>query len=525
MMKNRKRDNYMSLKILIGGLFILVFGFGCQMDQSRPNIILIMGDDIGFSDIGAYGSEIKTPNLDLLAQEGIRFSTFYNMSKCNPTRSSLLTGLYKGGEGAVSMAGLLKQNGYQTMMSGKEHFDEWVPEYCRVEENFDERFYFWINTEFFIPPDGVFDNPFIYNGKELTVDEIDYEREPFFKTDVFVDYALRWLNEKENDPFFLYLPFHAAHYPLQARPEDIEKYIDIYKQGWDQLRDKRYGRLLEMGLIPEKAKLSTPTDNIHQRRRGVQEGTSKGDLIPKYRPWDSLTDIEKEELGLEMAVFAAMVDRMDQNIGRVIDWLKEHNELDNTIILYLSDNGSCPYDSNVDLSVPPGPAHSYRTLSAAWANLGNTPFRYFKQFGHEGGSHTQLIVHWPEGIEARGEITDQPGHVVDIFPTILDIAGINYPQTYQGYPSIELHGSSLLPVLQGEQREEPGFFISGNGEPFRMFRKGKWKIVRANNDSWELYDLEEDPTETKDLAFQMPEVLSRMEQSYLLAKEQLNWKN
>lgn len=500
-------------------LSILVLLSGCKEEkpktQSRPNILLIIGDDIGFSDIGCYGSEIKTPNLDNLAENGIRFTTFYNASKCNPTRSNLLTGLYKGDNRSINFVQLFEDTGYNTIHTGKEHFDKWVPEHCYAKNFFDKSIYFWANNEYYIPPSGEFSRPWYIDGKEVKANEIEFEKSPFFKTDVFTDYALRYLDEMKDNgkPFFLYMPYNAAHYPLQGRPEDIELYRGKYRQGWDSIRASRFKRMKGMGIIDEGTNLSAPTDNINRFRGASVKGLDKDNKIPRYRPWNTLDEKEKDELDLEMAVFASLVHRMDINIGRIIDWLKKNDELDNTIIIYLSDNGSCPYDSNHDFDYPPGPAESYRTLCAAWANAGNTPFRYFKQFGHEGGCNTQFIVHWP-GKAKSGLITDQPGHIVDIAPTLLEIANIDYPDEYNGNKTIPLHGSSLVPVLQGGERDEPPFFISGFKDKFRMFRSGDWKLVRANGDNWELYNLAEDRTEMNDLTGTMPEKLEEMKELY-----------
>jgi arylsulfatase A-like enzyme len=508
---------------VIAGICILT---GCTKEPDRPNIVLIMGDDIGFSDIGCYGGEISTPTLDSLAYAGYRFSTFYNMAKCNPSRSTLLTGLYGGGNGAVPLGGLLKEHGYTTLLSGKEHFDDWVPDYCRAENNFDNRFYFWATTEYFIPPGGEFENPFFLNGQEQPAGKIYHERAPFYKTDVFVDHALKWLDEAETKederPFFLYLPFHAAHYPLQAPAEDIAKYQGTYLTGWDHLRRQRFNRMKQMGIIPGSAELSIPEGNIHKYRKGLQAGTPEGDLIPLYRPWDSLDMEEKVKLDLEMAVYAAMIDRLDQNLARVVRWLKTHGEYENTIIIYTTDNGACPFDSNRDLSIPPGPAESYRTLGAAWANMCNTPFRYFKQFGHEGGCHSQCIVKWPGQVRGKSVIIDQPGHIVDIFPTLLELLDIPYPEEYAGFRTIPLHGKSLIPLLNGNRRDSCDYFISGNGEQFRMFRRGDWKIVRANHEEWELYDMDEDPTETDNMADRLPGKLNEMRHLYDSVRQDLS---
>ena len=490
-------------------IFILALSVSCSKDQ-KPNVVLIMGDDIGYSDLGCYGSEIHTPNLDKLAKDGMRFRNFYNMSKCETSRTSLLTGLYWGNDRAVNLARVLKDAGYTTLHSGKEHFRATVPENCYAENSFDQSFTFWANNEYCIPPMGTFQRPFYLNGVELTEDELAEEFPDFYKTDVVTDYAIKFLREAKNQdkPFFLYLPYNAAHYPLEAKVSDLEKYKGVYEAGWDKIRNERFVRQQMTGLLNEKYRLSQPTDNINKFRGHPKGDEERRALIPLYRPWESLSEEEKKELAMEMTAFAAIVDCMDQNIGRIISWLKDNDEFDNTIIMYLSDNGSCPYDSNRNFHLPPGMPGSSRTLSAAWANVGNTPFRYFKQFGHEGGSHTHFIVHWPGVIEA-GEITDQVGHIIDIFPTLVEITGSAYPEDAPA-----LNGFSLLHVFKGDQREEPPYFISGFQEKFRMYRQGDWKIVRANNDPWELYNIAEDPTETTDLAGLHPQKVAELERNY-----------
>lgn len=496
-----------------------------QSDQ-RPNIILIMGDDIGYSDLGCYGSEIQTPNLDRLAQEGLRFRTFYNSAKSNPTRSSLLTGLYKGDQRAQNFAKLIGDNGYTTITCGKEHFDQWVPEHCYAKNAFQHSFYFWAINEFHIPPDSSFQYPFMMGDKELSIKDIKINKKPFFKTDVLTDYALSFLDTalQKEQPFFLYLPYHVAHYPLQARPEDIQKYRGKYRIGWDSIRQARYEKMQQTGLLTNKYKLSEPTDNINKFRGHPEGDEDIREKIPLYRPWEKLSNQEKDDLDLEMAVFAAMIDRMDQNIGRIISKLEQEGLLENTIIMYLSDNGSCPFDSNRDFDTPPGPANSYRTLCAAWANVGNTPFKYFKQFGQEGGCRTHFIVHWPKVIEA-GQITDQPGHLVDIAPTLLEISHTDYPDTINEQGSIPLHGQSLLPIFKGETRPTPEFFISGFTERFRMFRMGDWKIVKTNDESWALYDMANDPSETQNLAKTKPVKLKEMLEQYEEKAKEVNLKN
>jgi arylsulfatase len=475
-----------------------------------------MGDDIGFSDLGCYGSEILTPHLDKLASEGIRFTQFYNMAKCEPTRSVMLTGHYQGDDRSLSVANLLNKANYTTIMCGKEHFQQWVPESAYAVNNFDHTFTFWKISEFFVPPGGKMANPFILNGRELSIDEVENEIEPLYKTDVLIDYALKFLDTAlaKDEPFFLYLPFNNAHYPLQARDEDIAKFRGKYMEGWDTIRQKRYDKMIELGILDPKFTMSPPEGNIN-RFRGHPKGDEEiREKIPLYRPWESLTEEEKEDLDLEMSVFAAMVHRLDINVGRIIKYLKANDLYDNTLIMYLSDNGSCPYDSNRDFIHPPGGPDSYRTLCAAWANVGNTPFRYYKQFGHEGGSNTHFIASWPSKIKDKGSITDQPGHVVDILPTLIDIAGITYPDQVIGKAAHLPDGRSLLPVFMGQKREDPEYYLSGHTERFRMYREGDWKIVRVNAEDWELYNMKVDRTEINNRADQHPERVEELISNY-----------
>lgn len=502
---------------------VLFLTFGCASEAEKkdatpnepPNIVLIMGDDIGFSDLGSYGSEIQTPNLDRLAEGGLRFREFYNMAKCDPTRSTLITGLYQGNDRAISFVPLLRQAGYSAVISGKEHYNRWVPQHCYFAETFEKSLTFWATTEYFVPPADTFQRPFYLNGKKIAPEDIEAEIEPKYKTDFITDYGLRWLDDMlaKDQPFFLFLPYHVAHYPLQARPEDIAKYRGKYKKGWDDIRAERFARMKEIGIIDEDTKLSPPEGNTN-KFRGHPDGFEEiREKWPTYYHWDSMTEEEQDQKDLEMAVFAAMIDRMDQNIGRVLQRLEEAGEMENTLILFFTDNGSCPFDSNVDFNIPPGPAESYRCLSPTWANVGNTPFRLYKQNGHEGGARTHFIAHWPQVIEP-GQITKQPGHVVDLFPTFLDVAGISYPDEYEGRPTLPLEGSSMLPIFRGEQRAEPEFFISGHTERFRMYRRGDWKIVRQNAEDWELYHMAEDPTELNDLAAEKPEKVAELAAAY-----------
>ncbi|TKG97467.1 arylsulfatase [Puteibacter caeruleilacunae] len=480
----------------------------------RPNIVLIMADDVGYSDIGCYGSEIQTPNLDRLAEGGMRFRQFYNMAKCNPSRSTLFTGLFKGNNRAQSMGQLMGKAGYSTIMCGKEHFDKWVPERCMPNQSFQYSFWYHLINDFFVPESGEYKYPFHLGGRELKVADINAQLKPLYKTDFVTDYALAFLDTvcQHSKPFFLYLPYNASHYPLQARDEDIQKYKGKYRKGWDVIREERFKKQKAIGIVEEDCRLSPPEGNINRFRGHPKDNLERRKLIPLYRQWNTLSEKEKDELDLEMAVFAAMVDRLDQNIGRVLDKLEEQGKLDNTLVMFLSDNGSCPYDSNRDFDIPPGPRGSYRTLCAGWANAGNTPFRYFKQYGHEGGANTPFIAYWPKKIK-QGTITNETGHIADILPTLLDVGKGSYPKVCEGEKTPVLDGESLMPIfLQGKRKGEH-FFISGM-EKFRMIRWNNWKLVRVNNEEGRLYNIQEDPTELNDVANKYPEIVEKIKNRY-----------
>jgi arylsulfatase len=506
-------------RILAFSAFAFLLLSTVSVAQKKPNIILIMSDDMGFSDIGAYGSEIETPNIDKLATSGVRLRQFYNMAKCAPSRSSLLTGQNIGNDKAISISQALRKD-YFTIMCGKEHLEDWVPENVRVGNSF-HRSFMNVGNEHMIPPSGKMSTPFEKNGKKIKESELEYSGDSFYKADAETDYALRWLNEAktEDKPFFLYMAYHVAHYPLQAPPAEISKYSQTYKVGWDVIRKQRYEKMKQLGIISDKYKLTPPSSNINEGREHPDDGDPRRKLIPIYRPWEELTPKEKDELSFEMAVYAAMIDRMDQNIGRLIKWLKDNGEYENTVIMYFTDNGPSPYDSNHNFNHPPGGAASFRSLSAAWANVAATPFKYFKQFGHEGGSNTHFVFHWPAKIKS-GKILDGPGHITDIFPTILDIAGLDYPQEMNGSGTLPLVGTSLVPLMVNGSRTPPAFLYSGHTEKFRSYRVGDWKIVRVNKGEWELYNLRNDPTEMNNLAAQNATMVVEMDAAYELIKKQ-----
>ncbi|MCF7973230.1 MAG: arylsulfatase [Phycisphaerae bacterium] len=475
----------------------------------RPNILLIMADDMGYSDIGCFGGEIQTPNLDQLAANGMRFTQFYNCAKCNPTRATLLTGQYNQAVGTANMqfgatfAEVLRPAGYRTLIAGK-----WHQNPLPTTRGFDR--YFGLADgccNYFNP--GIEARPGegkpgrkLKNGARRWAIEgqaiMGYTNpdKTFYTTDAFTNYAIDRLEEykDEDKPFLLYMPYTAPHYPLHAWPEDIAKYRGKYRMGWDRLRETRYKRMCEMGILdPKIAALS-------KRDKSVTA-------------WDTLTDAQKEAEDLNMAVYAAMIDRLDQNIGRVIAKLKALGKFDNTLILFLADNGGCAENVNTTPNIAPGPVESYRTVGPPWANASNTPYRKFKSTDFEGGNCTPFIVHWPRAIKP-GQVTDQTGHIIDIMPTFMELAGASYPDELDGRQIKPLAGKSLVPVFQGKIRQPHDAIYWQYGQGFAI-RKGNFKLVKLGKASaWELYDFSKDRTETNDLAAVFPERVASMKQDW-----------
>ncbi len=459
-----------------------------------PNVILIMVDDMGFSDLGCYGSAIQTPNIDKLASDGLKFTQFYNTAKCEPTRASLLTGCYHrevgGGRlrNAMTIGQAMQQAGYRTLMTGKWHMSS-----TPVEKGFDRYFgHLSGATNFFIG-----DDTFRLDNEKFTVPKTG-----FYTTDANTDYAIQFLDQaakKHADkPFFLYIAHNAPHYPLQAWPKDIAKYKGKFMKGWDALRLERHKRQLKMGLLDPKWKLA-PRDK-------------------KVKAWDTLSDEQKKTEDLTMAVFAAMIDRVDQNVGKLMGKLKALNMDDNTLLLFLSDNGGCPFQRTRTPDIPPGPANSYWTYHEGWAQVSNTPFRLYKQNQHEGGVSTPLIAHWP-GVVKHGTQTDQPGHIIDIMATLLDITATKYPETLDGTKLRPLRGKSLLPILKGGKRK-PHDELFFEFAKYKALRAGKWKISWRYG-PWELYDIEADRTELNDLADKMPKKVKELAARYEALSAQL----
>ncbi len=483
-------------------------------ETTKPNIIVILVDDMGYSDVGCYGGEIDTPNIDYLAENGLRFTQFYNCSKCAPTRASLLTGLYNRQAGSKSQPAALKNTitlgegmklgGYSTIMSGKWH-EKGTP----VNRGFDRYFGFL---------DGVTNYFLGSNTLRLENKEYTAPKKGFYATDDFTDYAIEKIKQA-NKPFFLYLAYNAPHWPLQALPEDIAKYKGKYMKGWDAIRTERLKRMKQIDIVP--GYVSKPARDMR---------------IESFKKIE-----DKEKLDERMAIYAAMIDRVDQNIGRLINTLKSLNIEENTLIMFLSDNGACagggPYGSDtfkrgekdkeklgyyLSAGASPGSGGTYSFLGRAWANASNTPLRKYKANPYEGGIRTPFITYWPSIIKQKGKITDQIGHVMDIMATVLDIGGINYPQKYKGKEIIPLAGKSLLPIFHGNKREGHDILYFARKDDWAI-RKGKWKMVKPNTKStWELYDLENDLIESIDLAEEHPEIVKKLSSLHATWLEKVN---
>ncbi len=516
--------------------------WACSSDEAphpkRPNIIVAMADDMGFSDIGCYGGEISTPVLDGLAAEGLRFRSFYNNARCCPTRAALLTGLYphqagvghmmsgyrKDGElipsysgslnnACVTLAEVLGQAGYTTLMSGKWHVtpaegsgDKVDRSHWPMQRGFD-KFFGTIHGA-----GSFYDPPSLSRGNE--------EEDPgseFYYTTAIGENASRFieeaLDEDPDAPFFLYLPFTAPHWPLHAPEQAVAKYEHRYDMGWDRLREERLQRMREIGVLDETVGLS--------QRDPTQEA------------WDQVPN--KEWQARRMEVYAAQVDLMDQAVGRVVETLKERGQFDNTLILFLADNGGCaeeardtwkalhipthtyagePVAVGNDPTVMPGPEDNYQSYGVPWANVSNTPFRYYKHWVHEGGISSPLIAHWPHGIAGGGQWTDHVGHLMDIMATCVDVAGARYPKTFDGHEITPMEGTSLAPLFAGQlaQGHPEGLYWEHEGN--RAVRLGNWKLVSKRsapeNGRWELYDMAADRSELNDLASAMPEKVDEL---------------
>jgi arylsulfatase len=493
--------------------------------NKSPNIVLIVADDLGYSDLGSYGSEIETPNLDRLAYNGVRMTSFYTTGRCCPSRASILTGLYShrvglghmianlnqpGYQGrvsddAVTIAQVLQNSGYRTFMSGKWHLGTNDP----TQHGFEEYYGTLVSAQTFWDPNH-------YTRRPTHREARRYEAGKFYGTTALTDYALDFLEEARSTPdksWFLYLAYNAPHFPLQAPRETIEKYAETYQVGWDTIRQQRFHRMKELGVIPE-ATVLTP------RSEYWDWAETEAQVIPA---WNDVPQDRKPDLAKRMAIFAAMIDVMDQNIGRLIADLEVKNELENTLIIFLSDNGACaewdPYGFDIKSSPDNilyqgkeiqkmGSAESYHSVGSGWANASNTPWRLYKHFNHEGGISSPFIAHWPSGLKPGGVINTNKGHLVDLMPTLLEAAGVSYPSSYKDKKTITLPGRSILPVLNGSSSEERVLYFEHEGN--RAVLEGKWKLVALRGGEWELYDLENDRTELNNLSKEHPKIVGRL---------------
>jgi arylsulfatase len=493
-------------------------------EDQRPNILLVMVDDMGFSDIGPYGSEVATPNLDQLADQGMRFNNFHNTAKCFPTRAALMTGQFAQRVGmsernlvfrnSVTFGEVLKSAGYKTLMVGKHHaldnpYDMGFDHYWGLRDGAANHF----NPGFPRPdepapahkPDRV--RVFCFDAK--CVQPYTPDSKSYFSTDTFTDWAIDLLgrHEAEDDdrPFFLYLSYTAPHDPIQAWPKDIAKYEGKYDVGYEAIAKARYERQLELGIIDE---------DTHRRSE------------PMHRPWAELSPGEKADQARVMAVYSAMIDNIDQNIGRVLKYLEESGELDNTLIMFLSDNGASAEGTEVgDGEI--GAIDRYTSVGGHWANVSNIPFKAYKNSSFEGGTNTPFVVQWPGVVPAGGPVNETPAHLVDIMSTLVDITVADYPEVSRGESVGEMDGISLLPAFKNGtiKRSKPIFFEWRNG---KAVIDGNWKLVvqtlRQKDDEsglwafssqeWELYDLSKDKTETNNLAASNPEKLSELIEIY-----------
>ncbi len=517
----------------IGAKFLILLcslaGGHCSFAAERPNIVLIMSDDMGYSDLGRFGGEIDTPNLDKLADGGMRFARFYSENMCWVSRASLLTGVYHTtslrksalSPHCVTVAELLREQGYFTAMSGKWHLARYGDQSTWPNQRGFQRFLGTLGGagSFFAPSHLIRDN------QDASA---EFARKDFYYTDAISDNAVNYIGEaKPDQPLFLYVAYTAAHWPLHALPKDIEKYRGRFAKGWDELRKSRHARMKELGVIALDTSLSPRHPNVPA--------------------WED--EPSKEWQQRRMEVYAAQIDVMDRGIGRIIDALKKSGRFENTLVMFMYDNGGChveyPPTRKGDYlpektrdgrpmrpgnlpDIMPGPEDTYQSYGHGWANLSNTPFRLFKQYDHEGGIHTPMIAHWPKGITGRGKVSFAVSHLVDVMPTVLQLTGTTYPVKWNGLAIHPAIGQSLLPVFETGKRPLPRalYFSHNKGQ---AIHKGDWKLValkegggkkkggKSKGPKWELYNITEDPSELNDLAATMPDKVRE------LAKEFSRW--
>jgi len=485
--------------------------------EKQPNILVIVADDMGYSDLGCFGGEISTPNIDGLAADGLRFTQFYNTGRSWPTRAALMTGYYypsvrksnvsERPEGwSRSIAHYLRTVGYRSYHSGKWHVNE-LPK-PHADAGFDHSYMTTYGASHFYPVD-------LEDDIQVSItDTVSYYQATAI-TDKALEYLKEHASQHSDNPFFLYLTYHTPHFPLHAPSENIAKYKDRYRSGWDKLREERYARLRELQIVDyEIADTEKSAVWLHQGKELLEKALGDGEVFA-YTPWDSLTEQQKDFQATKMAIYAAMVDRMDEEIGRVLTHLRESGEFDNTLIFFLSDNG-CSAEIMVrgeghDPSAPAGSRFSHLSLGPGFAPASNTPLRRSKIWVHEGGISTPLIVHWGKGIKAKNELRHTPGHVTDLLPTILAAAGDIDPYAIAGADYPPLHGKSLTPAFATDsiiERDHIYFNHEGN----YALRQGNWKIVTSaiDNHVWSLYNIAQDRGERHDLAATNPEKLNEL---------------
>ncbi|MCC5928642.1 MAG: arylsulfatase [Cyclobacteriaceae bacterium] len=461
----------------------------------RPNIIVILADDMGFSDLGCTGAEIATPNLDNMAENGILFTNFYNSSRCCPSRASLLTGLYQHRAGVGHMVGnlgyleyqgflrkdcltiaeALQHTGYNTIMTGKWHVGD-APEHWPNQRGFQDFYGIPAGGGLYFYPSKFLDRPIYKNEKQIFPDEKN-----FYSTDAFTSEAIEFIKKsvEEDKPFFAYIAHIAPHYPLQALPQDIQKYKGKYDEGYEAIRNKRFEKQVKMGLFDRETKLSDAS----------------------FPPWETMNDQHIE--ARKMEVYAAQVDRLDQNIGVLVNALKKLKILDNTIICFLSDNGACAEEVNRSPGEELGTANSFVAYGEQWAKVSNTPYRLYKSRAHEGGIITPMIIQWPKGIAKTGHIDRTPVHIIDIMPTFLELAGTDISKIIDGNDLLMPDGSSFADLLSGKPLKRPeNYYWEHQGN--QAIRVNDLKLVKKHAEDWELYDLKNDPTELNDLVNQRP---------------------
>ena len=498
-------------------MLLHLFTVGCaesKQKAKRPNILIIMADDMGYSDIGCFGGEIATPNIDQLAKEGIKLKNFYNNAKCGPSRASLLTGQYphKGKLNVgVTFAEVLKTVGYRTIMTGK-----WHQSPKPTDRGWD-RYYgltdgccnFWNPGIYARPGEPVpgrkkqqGDKPRMWAIEDKDIAGYVPKDKNFYTTDAFTDYAIDRLDQYQNEtnPFCLYLAYTAPHYPLHAWPSDIEKYKDTYKVGWDVIRAQRLKRMKKLGIIAHDTPISERDEQVAS--------------------WESLTPKEKKEKAHLMAVYAAMIDRMDQGIGKVIAKLKEIGKYDNTLILFLSDNGACAETPDLDESVPAGGVASYRAVGAEWANASNTPYKKFKATSYEGGIKTPLIACWTAGIKHKDEVITERAHIIDILPTLVELSGASLPKEAPHVKKLlPPDGKSILPILLGENKQLHDYIFWEYGATYKAVLHNNLKLVEDKKSikgetRQFLYKLDEDDNELKNVINQYPNEAKKMAEAW-----------